>query len=132
MKPIVYAGAILMIGASIYGFADYKKTVRNKAFKNMYQEKEKKEPVVEKKNEPTATFTESNEISLDESMSEEKLVTGKTAIENTSAKDEKNSESKKGKKLDAELFSRAPLKEYTEEKEIPESSEKVVKNKAAQ
>lgn len=132
MKPILYAGAIIMIGASTYGFADYKKTVRNKAFKNMYQENEKKGPVVEKKNEPTATFTEPNEISLDENMSEEKLVTDKTAIENTGAKDEKSSERKKGKKLDAELFSRAPLKEYTEVKEIPESLQKIAKEKAVQ
>jgi hypothetical protein len=132
MKPILYAGAIVMIGASIYGFADYKKTVRNKAFRNMYQENEKKGPVVEKKNELTATFTEPNEISLDENMSEEKVVTDKTAIENTSAKDEKNSERKKGKKLDAELFSRAPLKEYTEVKEVPESLQKIEKEKAVQ
>jgi hypothetical protein len=132
MKPIVYAGAILMIGASIYGFADYKKTVRNKAFKNMYQENEKKEPVVDKKNESAETLTEPGEIILDENMVEENPGVEKTTGENTPGSLEKNNAVKKEKKLNAELFSRAPLKEYTEVKEIPESSEKVVKNKAAQ
>ena len=32
MKSILYVGATLMIGASIYGFVDYKKTSRNNEF----------------------------------------------------------------------------------------------------
>ena len=46
MKSILYVGATLMIGASIYGFVDYKKTSRNKEFTNMYEEVKTKEPVV--------------------------------------------------------------------------------------
>jgi hypothetical protein len=38
MKSILYAGAALMIGASIYGFADYKHTQNKKEFKEMYTE----------------------------------------------------------------------------------------------
>ncbi len=46
MKSILYVGATLMIGASIYGFVDYQKTSRNKAFTNMYGEKKTQDPVV--------------------------------------------------------------------------------------
>lgn len=38
MKAILYTGAALMIGASIYGFVDYKQTSRKKEFKTMYAE----------------------------------------------------------------------------------------------
>ena len=44
-----------MIGASIYGFVDYKKTSRNKEFANMYEEQKKDEPaitVIQKTTEP--------------------------------------------------------------------------------
>lgn len=36
MKSILYVGATLMIGASIYGFVDYKQTHQEKEFKEMY------------------------------------------------------------------------------------------------
>ncbi len=54
MKSILYVGATLMIGASIYGFVDYKKTSHNKEFTTMYEEKEVAEPtevIVSEKNE---------------------------------------------------------------------------------
>lgn len=44
MKSILYVGATLMIGASIYGFVDYKQTQGKKEFKEMYAEE--KAPVV--------------------------------------------------------------------------------------
>ena len=46
MKSILYVGATLMIGASIYGFVDYKKTSQKKEFSTMYGEEKKKEVVV--------------------------------------------------------------------------------------
>jgi hypothetical protein len=48
MKSILYVGATLMIGASIYGFVDYKQTSQEKEFSNMYVEEEEKvkEPMV--------------------------------------------------------------------------------------
>src|SRR5258705_3365996 len=55
MKAILYAGAVLMTGASIYGFIDYKKTSRDKAFTTMYKTEEggtaveKTSPVIETK-----------------------------------------------------------------------------------
>src|SRR5688572_20160730 len=39
MKSMLYVGATLMIGASIYGFVDYKQTHNTKEFKEMYSEK---------------------------------------------------------------------------------------------
>lgn len=44
MKSILYVGATLMIGASIYGFVDYKQTSHKKEFTALYEE-EKDEPV---------------------------------------------------------------------------------------
>lgn len=41
MKSVLYVGATLMIGASIYGFVDYKQTSRQKEFTNMYAEEKK-------------------------------------------------------------------------------------------
>ena len=46
MKTILYIGATLMIGASIYGFVDYKKTSLNKEFTKMYDSKKVTAPVV--------------------------------------------------------------------------------------
>lgn len=45
MKSILYVGATLMIGASIYGFVDYKQTRNKKEFKEMYQEEKAITPV---------------------------------------------------------------------------------------
>jgi hypothetical protein len=46
MKSIMYVGATLMIGASIYGFVDYEKTKNQKGFTDMYKETEVTEPVI--------------------------------------------------------------------------------------
>ncbi|MBL0233620.1 MAG: hypothetical protein IPQ08_08135 [Chitinophagaceae bacterium] len=43
MKKMLYAGAALMIGASIYGFVDYKRTSQKKEFKTLYSEKKQVE-----------------------------------------------------------------------------------------
>lgn len=44
MKSILYVGATLMIGASIYGFVDYKQTSQKKEFTSMYAEEKATEP----------------------------------------------------------------------------------------
>jgi hypothetical protein len=44
MKSILYVGATLMIGASIYGFVDYKKTSQSKEFKTLYAEPKEEQP----------------------------------------------------------------------------------------
>ena len=55
MKSILYVGAALMIGASIYGFIDYKKASHKEEFTAMYDEKKSVTPVPEpvKKTETT-------------------------------------------------------------------------------
>ena len=45
MKSMLYGGATLMIGASIYGFVDYKQTHGKKEFREMYAEETKRTPV---------------------------------------------------------------------------------------
>ena len=45
MKSILYVGDTLMIGASIYGFVDYKQTSQKKEFTSMYAEEKATEPV---------------------------------------------------------------------------------------
>lgn len=120
MKPILYLSATLMIGASIYGFVDYKKTTRNADFKTLYDKKEVANPATasEKENigkmaEPTGTTT-TEVVTPVKSIEKEKPITKKT-VHSIS----KNSSFKKQKKLDPKLFSRAPLREYPAIEETP-------------
>ena len=46
MKSILYAGAALMIGASIYGFVDYSQASNKKEFNDMYTVAKEKPAVV--------------------------------------------------------------------------------------
>ena len=82
MKSILYVGATLMIGASIYGFVDYNKTRNKKEFKDMYVEKEITQPVVEKK--LSLVNTEKIKIPVDD----KKTAEVNTTVSNT-AKTEK-------------------------------------------
>lgn len=52
MKSILYVGATLMIGASVYGFVDYKQTRSKQEFKEMYVEEPKSVPAVSKTDVP--------------------------------------------------------------------------------
>lgn len=142
MKSILYIGAVLMIGASVYGFVDYKKTSRNKEFKSLYHE-EKKEPVLSEKTEPRNLSKEEHpaktnditeKLSVKNKMSKKGPVEEKI-LESINNKDEKSpaedksgeffkpSKVKKNKKLNYKLFSRAPLREYSEEAILPELKE---------
>lgn len=124
MKSILYVGATLMIGASIYGFVDYKKTSKEKEFNSLYNETKTPAPVVdddaiipavvienpveekkqaELKDEPAAI----NAVTVQEK--EKKAVSTKPVVK----------KAKKKKKLDHRIFSRAPLKEYIEEEILP-------------
>jgi hypothetical protein len=58
MKSILYVGAALMAGASIYGFIDYKKTARNGQLDRMYKAEEISQPVaIEEKTKPVVQET---------------------------------------------------------------------------
>lgn len=141
MKSILYAGAALMIGASIYGFVDYKKTSREKEFTGMYAEEKVKAPVV-------ATANEKSEPAVNKGVVTKKkvAVAKKAAVKKEDvavapvksiADDERLSTSEtkkieeipatvipakesitvkkaKRKKLNTKLFSRAPLREEME------------------
>ncbi len=135
MKPVLYLGAMLMIGASVYGVVDYSKTNSNKKFSNMYETKEVNEPVIVKE-EPTPVieektavqpakkktigsrlplkeekaFTKSNiDITPAEKMDAEPVLTEIAELKENNAA-EKYKKAKK-RKLNHKLFSRAPLRE---------------------
>ena len=156
---MLYVGASLMIGASIYGFVDYKQTHQKKEFTNMYESKEskapvvaeeKKVPVVEKK-EPAVIVKKtkvpvnkkSQEIKTEEEeevipaikpISEDAKITDKESktIEKTTV-DVKTSGKvvvkKKKKKLNHKIFSRAPLREEEEIVIEPAKDVKKAENK---
>ena len=142
MKSILYVGATLMIGASIYGFVDYKKTSHRKEFTGMYESKEIKEPVkaVEtplplkqteepakktKKLRSSKTFVDepvtkksSVEITAAEKIESEPATISNAELRNNDAA-EKFKKAKK-RKLNSKLFSRAPLRdEVIVEKPLP-------------
>lgn len=144
MKSILYVGATLMIGASIYGFVDYKKKSHDKTFTGMYESKELNEPVVitnnpapaiEEKTE--AVFASKKVVVKTEPAKEEEITTNKTKIEIGSAekietdpvitetvslKDNGTTErykKAKKRKLNVRSFSRAPLREEREILTLP-------------
>lgn len=104
MKPLLYIGAALMIGAGIYGFVDYKKKGHSKAFQSLYKE--------EQKNEVQETVTEKvAPAAIPASMGTEKKDT--VAAGNKSA-GRKQVVKKQHKKLNRKQFSRAALVEKVE------------------
>lgn len=109
MKSILYVGATLMIGASIYGFVDYKKSQDKAAFKNMYTEVKKavEEPAADVK-EPAINSTTDNQT---------KTATGNAAVKKAVANSNKKATKKikKKRKVNVRLFSRGGLDdEYIE------------------
>ncbi|MER3497534.1 MAG: hypothetical protein C4308_02275 [Chitinophagaceae bacterium] len=138
MKTFLYAGAVLMVGASIYGFIDYKKSTHNKAFQNLYKETEavsetktNAQPTDEKtvvatltpdakktmvvKTEPvTAEAKKRNNEKMTINLIEPKT---SAEIKSTEVK-LKTTAIKKKKKISTKLFSRAALDERYIEKEI--------------
>lgn len=101
MKPLLYAGALLMVGASIYGFVDYKKTSRDTRFKTLYQETKAAEPPL-----PVDEKKEIPEITVKEGVKEIRK------SEQVSASTEKRIKQKRNKKLNAKIYSRAALESY--------------------
>lgn len=122
MKSILYAGAALMISASIYGFVDYKKTTRNKEFKNMYTGEEVTQPVATPEKEDVIPvmepMVETKSVMPAKSLKEDFVSKKATNLEAT-GNTIKKSKVKKQKKLDTELFSRAPLREFPAINESP-------------
>ena len=144
MKSVLYVGATLMIGASIYGFVDYKQSSHKKEFTGMYsEEKTNEQPViatddkvlppvtneVTKKAKTTAVKKQTAEkkevvVPVKPIPAEEKINSGqskkieKATVTVTPAKENNVVKKKKKKKLNTKLFSRAPLREDLEEEKI--------------
>lgn len=116
MKSFLYVGGALMIGATIYGFVDYKKASHSNEFRSLYHETEITEPAA-KVAEPVESKTISQPVAA-EVKTEVKKEPEKTVRKSagTAAR-----EIKKNKKLNYKSFSRAPLREFTppEVSEIP-------------
>jgi hypothetical protein len=130
MKSILYVGAVLMTGACIYGFVDYRKVNNNKEFKSLYRSEtaaSKTSPSegqvsdlknIEKVNQKTIPAVP---------VSATKLVAGDKP-EPSKLKEVKLTESKrkatKRKKLNYKLYSRAAL----EERPVTVTDEKIEKS----
>ncbi len=115
MKSILYVGATLMIGASIYGFVDYNKTRDKKEFKDMYAEKELTQPVVEKKLSPVNTGKIETPVEDKKAAADNATVSNTTVVKKTVAKVKKQ----KKRKFNTRLFSRGALDEkYIKEEKI--------------
>lgn len=131
MKSILYVGATLMIGASIYGFVDYKKTSHNKKFTTLYEAKDVAEPV-------EAIASEKNEaiVKKESTIDEKKMVTNKVvsgiSIKNSVVNNKAVKKIKKKKKFSTKLFSRGGLDdrylEPTEKTPIPKDKIKAPEN----
>jgi hypothetical protein len=153
MKSMLYVGATLMIGASIYGFVDYKQTHNKKEFKEMYAEKKTVEapvvatdevivPVAEKKvaekakgvvSKKKAVSKEEDIAVIDPISADDKMVTEKTSLDKPSVTVEPAKESgvlkavKKKKKIRKEYFSRGRM---VEDDEIPAPKKEIKKTES--
>ena len=123
MKSILYVGATLMIGASIYGFVDYNKTRNKKEFKNMYAEKEVKDPVEKKLPVNNNEKTEPAVVVKNPSDNKETVNHVTTPKKSTATVNKQRK-----RKFKPELFSRGALDEkYIKEEKIELPDPKTIK-----
>jgi hypothetical protein len=124
MKSILYVGATLMIGASIYGFVDYKKTSQQKEFSGMYESTEVTTPVIKEEKKIPVTDVKKNgeKIEPAKTVIVEKIIPDNMVINTGSVtgSKEKKSKSVKKRKLSYKQFSRAPLREDIKELKLVE------------
>jgi hypothetical protein len=110
MKSILYVGATLMIGASIYGFVDYNKTSRNREFRDMY---EPGNPVIAK------------ETAVSENQAQTKMDLPKTAAISTEAVKEIKTPAVKTKKAVVKAESVEPTEQAMKSNISIEAAEKI-------
>jgi hypothetical protein len=152
MKSMLYVGASLMIGASIYGFVDYKQNHSKKGFTEMYREvshetvkpvvavqEEKKEiaktetvvPTVAKKTAKTRKAVIAEEepvispVPVEESIETDVVVIEEGDVE-LEPKPEASVKKTKKKRLNHKIFSRAPLRDEVEVEKVPVKETKPV------
>jgi hypothetical protein len=110
---MLYAGAALMIGASIYGFVDYRKTSHKKEFSGMYKENKPVEKTGPVKKEISADQTTTNmEAKKDAVLKENGKAEEKTVLK------------KKKRNFRISEFSRAPLRDEEEKVILDEQDTK--------
>lgn len=107
MKTIIYVGAVLMAGASVYGIVDYKKASRKNEFTNMYEPGKEEKKL---RQEKTDLVTEPVE-----KINNEKMELNTSEMKKSS---ENGSDVKSKKKLNHKLYSRAALDEEYMEKDL--------------
>lgn len=123
MKSILYVGATLMIGASIYGFVDYKQTHNKKEFKAMYVESPA-EPEV--KGEINTTDPVIATVAKEDVRTTEKKTDVKTAVVKNTVTKKKAVVKKKKRTFSTKLFSRGALDErYIKPVPVKEDKEEV-------
>lgn len=149
MKSILYIGATLMVGASIYGFVDYQQTRQKKEFRDMYAEEKKtaanvpaaevpvkteaRTPVAEKKAPKTKKARPAKENEPEPVISPaEKAITSVPAIPEEKLEQpvpSKENKLVKKKKIRKEFFSRGrmPEEEILVEKVKTEPAKKTTK-----
>lgn len=96
MKPLLLLGAVLMTGASVYGIVDYRQRSSQKEFRQLYRAAA---PETGAGIRDLSAFTE--EPAAPETVAEPKK---KTAIKKT----------KKPRRIERDMFSRAPLEDIPE------------------
>lgn len=122
MKSMMVAGVALMVGAGIYGFANYEKTRSKKEFKEMYNTPA---AVVVNENQPVEVAPAPKRIE------EKKLNTNPKAIsEKPKVKPKKTvvNKVKKQRKIRREFFSRGGLDDRFIEEMDTLSKPKVIKD----
>jgi hypothetical protein len=149
MKAILFTGALLMVGASIYGFIDYRDSAGKKSFKSLYSaEKPNSASAVETKKEAevsSGNFTpvktaRTKEVRVEGKESEpltyKKDVTPVETIKETletkavTVKDEKaRSKSSKKKKVKTKMFSRGAIDRPQEFEPVAETKKLETKSK---
>jgi len=140
-----------MIGASIYGFVDYKKSSHRKDFKEMYKEEQTITPVEDKTDvaeikttEPAKTISETKTVkskvastnskeeitAIDPISTNDKMEVSKTSLDaenKTTLSPSKESSIvkviKKKRRIKSNLFSRAPLRDEEVEIRVPVKTE---------
>lgn len=131
MKSILYIGAVLMTGACIYGFVDYKKASNSKEFKSLYNsnaastkaalspQEESGVKTIQKVNEkgmavPVTKLAGGDELEPAKEFNEVKSVDSKRKFS-------------KRKKLNYKLYSRAALEKFEPPVVVDEKVEKTEK-----
>ncbi len=79
MKSILYVGAALMVGASIYGFVDYKNTSHKEEFAGMYDEEKVSTPVVVPEKKTEIIVSKKKSAPVTKNKSSKKLIVDKQA-----------------------------------------------------